>query len=219
MAENKKSILIYCDLIHTVDSLEDVEAGKLFKHLLRYVNDLNPEPPDRITRLLFEPIKQSLKRDLRKWEQKSERNSDIAKAAWSKRKDANAYERKQTKPDEADSDSVIDSDSVSDKDILSKGEPEKFCLIFKGETIRIKPYDFLMQKKSTIIEAWYMNQYRGIDVAKFEQLFNLECNGYNFEDDNHLQNTARVKLDWFKKQKHDQTINGKKVIKSENLIK
>lgn len=70
MAENKKSIIIYCDLIHTINELSDEEAGKVFKHLLSYVNDLNPEPPDRLTQIVFEPIKQQLKRDLKTWEKK-----------------------------------------------------------------------------------------------------------------------------------------------------
>lgn len=68
MAENKKSFLLYCDLIHTVEELTDDEAGRLFKHTLRYVNDLHPEAPDRITKISFEPIRQSLKRDLIKYE-------------------------------------------------------------------------------------------------------------------------------------------------------
>lgn len=75
MAENKKSVLLYCDLIHTVESLSDIEAGLLFKHYLRYVNDLNPQAPDRITQITFEPIKQQLKRDLKKWEGTKEEKS------------------------------------------------------------------------------------------------------------------------------------------------
>ena len=66
MAENKKSFLLYCDLIHTVQKLNDQQAGKLFKHVLEYVNDLNPQTDDILTEVCFEPIKQNLKRDLRK---------------------------------------------------------------------------------------------------------------------------------------------------------
>ena len=112
MAENKKSVLLYCDIIHSVESLKDAEAGRLFKHFLRYINDQNPEPPDRITQITFEPIKQSLKRDLRKWEKRSERNSKTAKDAWSKRTHTNASER--IKKDANEADSV--SDSVSDSE-------------------------------------------------------------------------------------------------------
>ena len=82
MAENKKSVLLYCDIIHTVEELTDQEAGVLLKHYLRYVNDQNPTPPDRITAIAFEPIKQTLKRDLRKWESKSSKNRESANKRW-----------------------------------------------------------------------------------------------------------------------------------------
>lgn len=68
MAEGKKSFLLYCDYIDQFEEMTDEEAGKLIKHLLRYVNDLNPEPVDRMTGLLFNPIKKQLKRDLQRWE-------------------------------------------------------------------------------------------------------------------------------------------------------
>jgi hypothetical protein len=113
MAENKKSVLLYCDIIHTVEELSDEEAGKLFKHYLRYVNDLNPEPPDKLTKVVFEPIRQHLKRDLKNWQTKCERNSLIAKASWNKRKDANVCER--IKPDAKNADN--DNDNDNDKDM------------------------------------------------------------------------------------------------------
>lgn len=119
MAENKKSVLLYCDIIHTVDTLTNEEAGKLFKHYLRYINDLNPEPEDRLTALLFEPIKQNLKRDLKKWESKSLKNKEIAIAGWEKRKNANASERKEVDANDADKDKVIVKDKVIDKDIIN----------------------------------------------------------------------------------------------------
>ena len=75
MAKDKKSVLLYCDIIHTVEELDDAEAGRLFKHYLRYINDHNPEPPDKLTKIVFEPIKQTLKRDLRKYESFIEKQS------------------------------------------------------------------------------------------------------------------------------------------------
>lgn len=115
MAENKKSVLLYCDIIHTVKTLTDEEAGKLFKHYLAYINDLNPEPPDRLTQITFEPIKQTLKRDLLKWEARSQKNREIAIDGWKKRNDANASERIQTDAKNADSDKDIVKDKVSVK--------------------------------------------------------------------------------------------------------
>ena len=43
MAENKKSFILYCDLIHTIEKMPNEKAGELFKHILMYVNDKNPE--------------------------------------------------------------------------------------------------------------------------------------------------------------------------------
>lgn len=68
MAENKKSIIVYSDWMEHFENLTDEEAGRLIKHFFRYVNDLKPQPQDRLTEIAFAPIKASLKRDLDKWE-------------------------------------------------------------------------------------------------------------------------------------------------------
>jgi len=75
MAQDKKSVLLYCDLIHTVEKLDNETAGELFKHYLRYVNDLDPITKNPIVDIVFEPIKQNLKRDLKKWEKIKENKS------------------------------------------------------------------------------------------------------------------------------------------------
>lgn len=72
--KNKKSVLLYCDIIHTVEKLDDKTAGLLFKHYLRYINDLNPETDNLLVEISFEPMKQNLKRDLKKWEVRAERS-------------------------------------------------------------------------------------------------------------------------------------------------
>lgn len=69
MANGKKAFVLYCDIRHTVQHLTDEQAGILFKHILDYVNDLNPVTNDVVIKLAFEPVKQQLKRDLKKWEQ------------------------------------------------------------------------------------------------------------------------------------------------------
>lgn len=79
MAENKKGFILYCDLIHTVSELPDEIAGKLFKHVLSYVNDENPQTTDLLLKIAFEPIKQQLKRDLKGWEKTLNKKSDGGK--------------------------------------------------------------------------------------------------------------------------------------------
>jgi len=86
MANGKKSFVLYADYIQIFDQLTNDEAGSLVKHLFRYVNDQEPELNDRLLKILFEPIKQQLKRDLKKWEHKREKLSEAGKASAEKRK-------------------------------------------------------------------------------------------------------------------------------------
>ena len=62
MAQDKKSVVLYCDVIHTVEKLSNENAGLLFKHYLRYINDLNPDAPNELLDVVFEPIKQHKRR-------------------------------------------------------------------------------------------------------------------------------------------------------------
>src|SRR3990167_704464 len=94
MAENKKSFLLYCDLIHTVEKLSDENAGKLMKHLLRYVNDTNPVC-DELIDIVFEGIKQQLKRDLKHWETVRIKRSEVGKLGGVK--SGESRRKKQTK--------------------------------------------------------------------------------------------------------------------------
>ena len=86
MAENKKSFVLYADLIHTVNKMPSDKAGDLFKHILSYVNDKNPTTDDLIIELTFEPIKQQLKRDLKRYEEKREQWSKAGKRSAELRK-------------------------------------------------------------------------------------------------------------------------------------
>ncbi len=76
MAEDKKGVLVYADWIEHFEALEDDEAGQLIKHFFRYINDKNPEYPNRIIQIAFNPIKSVLKRDLEKWVSKKEKSSE-----------------------------------------------------------------------------------------------------------------------------------------------
>jgi len=79
MAEGKKSFVLYADLLSVVDKMPDDKAGELLKHILRYVNDLNPETDDLLVQVAFEPIKNQLKRDLKKWEDLKVKRSEAGK--------------------------------------------------------------------------------------------------------------------------------------------
>jgi hypothetical protein len=93
MAENKKSFMMYVEWIETFRGLSDDEAGKLIKLIYSYVNDENPECDDRIVSMAFIPIKQQLKRDLKKWEASIETKSDSGKLGNLKRWHLDIYKK------------------------------------------------------------------------------------------------------------------------------
>lgn len=116
MATDKKSFLLYCDIIHTIEQLTDEQAGHLFKHILQYVNDKDPQTDNVITKIAFEPIKQTLKRDLKKYEDIRKRNSENARKRW----DATAYDRIPNDTKNADIVREIEIGIVKDKKIFTK---------------------------------------------------------------------------------------------------
>ena len=77
--ENKTSFVLYVDSVHVVNKLSDEISGKLFKLILAYVNDENPVVDDPLLEIAFEPIKQQLKRDLKKWNSIREKRSEAGK--------------------------------------------------------------------------------------------------------------------------------------------
>lgn len=118
MANGKKSFLLYVDIIHSVNILDNEEAGQLFKHILDYVNDKNPILEDRLLQATFEPIRQSLKRDLQKYDRRLEVAKNNGEKGGRPRK-AEITKKTQSvknKPKKPVSDSVSVSVSVSDSD-------------------------------------------------------------------------------------------------------
>ena len=124
MATDKKSFVLYCDMKHTVELLDDALAGKLFKHLLQYVNDENPESNDLLLKVAFEPIKRQLKRDLVDWEIRKEKRVNAGhlggvKSAESREKkqnkatSSNASNLKQSQANQAVNGTVTVNDNVT----------------------------------------------------------------------------------------------------------
>ena len=81
MAEDKKSFVLYSDLIHTVRKMPKDKQGELFMTILAYVNDENPTVDDLMVELVFEPIKLQMKRDLAKYETTKERRKEAGRIA------------------------------------------------------------------------------------------------------------------------------------------
>lgn len=157
MATGKKSFLLYCDIIHTVKKLSDEQSGKLFKYILAYVNDEHPIIDDVLIDLVFEPIKQGLKRDLQKYLGICERNKNNGEKGGRPKIKPKKPSRLITNPNNPDGsknnpNNPDEPDSDSDSDIdIEKGIKLKFnfkkSLLFLGVSDKIAS-DWLIVRKN-----------------------------------------------------------------------
>lgn len=142
MAENKKSFIAYCDWGEIFDLLTDEEAGKVVKHLFAYVNDRNPifDDNDRFLKIIFEPIRLQLKRDLAKYETICAKNRENINKRWKKEKQTNTVVdgRKNRNTKNTDNDNDNDNDIIKEKihkkEIAFKKSIEPFVEKYGKET-------------------------------------------------------------------------------------
>lgn len=179
MAEEKKSVVVYVDWGTTFDSLEDEEAGKLIKHFFNYVRDLNPTPPDKLTQIAFEPIKQQLKRDLQSWLIIKEKRSLAGKASANKREQASTNPThvesvKQTSTNPTVTVNVNDSVTVNvneEKAAAADLHFKKVCEMFK----RVTTWD---DKVLKIEVGKFLNKYQDTNIQNLGALINIWASNY-----------------------------------------
>lgn len=135
MAEGKKSFIAYSDWKATFDELSDEDAGRLIKHIFAYVNDENPVTDNVLIRVAFAQFKQTLKRDLVKWNEQLQQRRDAGKRSAEKRALEKSNERstvvesRQRNSTDSVSVSVSDNvnDNVSEKEKKNKERANKFA--------------------------------------------------------------------------------------------
>lgn len=128
MAKGKKGFVLYADQIETFTALPDDMAGKLIKHIFKYVNDEDPKTEDLVINIAFAPIKTQLKRDLKKYEERCKRNKDNGLKGGRPKTDNNPEKPSglldnRNEPKKPDIDSDKDSDIDNDKDIKKTKTP------------------------------------------------------------------------------------------------
>lgn len=122
MAAGKNTFTAYCEWGEIFNSLPDKEAGKLVKHMFDYVNDKDPKTDDVLINATFAGIRSTLKRDLKRWLDKCEKNKEIAiEREKNKRISTNVHERSKKSTNSTDK----DKDKDKDKEVR-KGPPTIF---------------------------------------------------------------------------------------------
>lgn len=201
MAENKKSFILYADQIHLFESLSDNEAGKVIKHLFRYVNDLNPELPDRTTQLIFEPIKQQLKRDLETWKKSISGKSEGGKKSAEMRKKLKEMQEELEKfkilQDTSTNSTVNVNDNVNVNVNVNVNDD---YYIVNGKIEKGNVVDWYLKTQPIIFEAELMklnlSGQRERIISAFRNRF---INGSSFNDYKHITNSFRKHIEEIEK--------------------
>lgn len=168
MAQDKKSFVAYCDWIESFEELSDEEAGRLVKHLFRYVNDKNPEAPDKLTKMCFIPIKQALKRDLNKYETIRERNKENGKKGGRPKKPTGLSGLNE-KPKKAVNDNVSVNDNVNVNEKKNKkGVPPSFDSFLNHAREKAKSKNIILdeEKVRTKFDSWLENDWCDLNGKK-----------------------------------------------------
>lgn len=73
MNDDKRSFILYADIIDTVKKLPIDDAGELFLMILQFANDQEPMTDNLLVEIAFDPIKRQMQRDSEKWKHKREK--------------------------------------------------------------------------------------------------------------------------------------------------
>lgn len=173
MAENKKSFVLYADLVKSIEHLTNEEKGVLFNHLLLYVNDQNPVLEDRLVLTAWKPIELQLKRDLRKFEEVKAKRSDAGKRS---------AELRALKADEQTS---TNSTSVESVQQMSTNPTDNV-------TVNVNDTVIYKYNEETFLENWakcrnhYLKQPTNIKQMNFIERasFKQACTNYTKEEIN-----------------------------------
>jgi hypothetical protein len=195
MAEGKKSFVLYTDLIHVIKKLPNEQRGKLFLHLLEYVNDMNPTTDDILVEIAFEPIRLQLKRDLKEWEEIRKKRSESGKLGGrpkseekqNKAKKANGFLEKQSEAKKAVNVTVNDTVNVNNNKafVADANQDEKQFRKYLFDTIK---------EKQSSRDVLFKNN--NIDLSLRNELWesfikNAILNTPLIENDKHAWNTFK----------------------------
>jgi hypothetical protein len=190
MAEDKKSFIMYADFIHAFENLEDDEAGRLIKHLLRYVNDLNPEYPDKITKIAFEPIKQQLKRDLKEWEQTRGYRSASGRKGGLKSGESRRLKQNEAKRSNASKNEANEAVTVNVTVTDNVTEESTLFLRLRGKIIQGLVSEYFQKNNPIFLENWQIKHQDTAFAAVLKKM-DQEFICHEFRDENHLRNAFK----------------------------
>lgn len=144
----KKAFVLYSDFKETLDKLPDEDAGKLFKLIVDYANNIERNPENLIIDLVFTPIKLQMQRDQEKYEIKAEASRNNGKAGGRPKKTQQVNKKPKETQQVISEPRKPDTDTVTDIVTDTEKETEKE----KQEAI--KRFNKLINQKDPPCTTW-----------------------------------------------------------------
>lgn len=149
MAENKNSFVFYTDWEDTFRALPKDKGYDLLIHMLDYVNDRNPETDDILINAVFQQLKNTLKRDLKGYEDKKEERSYSGRLGNLKRYQPDLYKKVNSEKLTLEAAEKI---AQSRKLSLSEKSVAKLA-VNVSDSVSVSDNDILLEKESkTVVE-------------------------------------------------------------------
>ena len=155
---HKKSFIAYIDWQDTFNALPDEKAGQLIKHLFAYVNEENPQTDDVLINAVFANIKQSLKRDLQKYEEIKRKRSAAGKVSANKRQHVSTHVESVQQTATNSTDNVNDNDN--DNDNVKKKEGDFIAQVINTFTEVHGDYTVVNKGKERAAAGKLVNLYK-----------------------------------------------------------
>lgn len=134
----KKSFILYCDYLEHIQKLEDDEAGKLFKAILRYAAEGTTTELPGASGMAFSFIKSQMERDDADYVAKCEKlRKNGAKGGRPKQEvieEPNGYIENQMVIEEPNA-PLNDTDTVNDNDTVTDTDNDKDIIIYVCELL------------------------------------------------------------------------------------
>ena len=185
MAENKKSFVLYADIIHMVRKMPKDKIADLFLTILAYVNDENPVIEDLLVDIAFEPIKLQLKRDLQKYEGIKDVKSLNGRVGNLKRYHLDIYNRfindeltideaekvaKSRKPSLSDISNYDTSQNIASV-AVNDTVTENVTVINKEAKASMPSYSEIIKNKESICQ--HIRDYKPLSIDPYTDLWNI----------------------------------------------
>jgi hypothetical protein len=146
MQQKKEKFELNKELIHTVSKVSDEMAGQLFKHILGYVNDKNPQSENIIVNLLFTPIEHSLQEALLKKELFRKHCQEAGKKSAEQKKSTDFNRRQPALTN-------LEKPSRLKKKSTLEGPHQEILSVFNSTCFHLPKASLLTPKRKTLIDS------------------------------------------------------------------